>query len=373
MPFDLELGKQQNGLKDLGASNTERHEARAGMFMKTALCHMLGIEYPIIAAPMGPDLTGPELVAAVSNAGALGILQAQFLSPPLFREQIHRVRALTDKPFGVNLLLHFPVEDQVAVCLEEHVPILAFFWGDPTPYVERAHAAGVKVFHQVGSVPDAQRAAAAGVDVIVAQGVEAGGHVAGEVSTLVLVPRIVDAIAPRPVAAAGGIADARGLVAVLALGAQAAVLGTRFLASSESRAHPHYKEKLLDASEADTVRTILFGHGWPNAPHRTLRTAFVREWLGREARGQESRPDESVIGHTVIGGQPMPVLRFMGFPPNSDASGDIDSMDLLAGQSVGLIREIKPAGQIVDELVEEARQIISQRLAGLIATPTSGG
>jgi nitronate monooxygenase len=184
------------------------------------------------------------------------------------------VRALTAKPFGVNLLLHFPVEDQVAICLEERVPVLSLFWGDPTPYVGRAHAAGVKVFHQVGSVADAHRAASAGVDVIIAQGVEAGGHVAGEVSTLALVPRVVDAVAPRPVAA-GGIADARGVVAVLALGAQAAVLGTRFLASAESRAHPHYKQKLLEANEGDTARTILFGYGWPNAPHRTLRTAFV--------------------------------------------------------------------------------------------------
>lgn len=333
--------------------------------MKTPLCDTLGIEYPIIAAPMGPDLTGPELVAAVSNAGGLGILQAQFCAPPLFRAEIQRVRALTDKPFGVNLLLHFPIDDQVTVCLEERVPVLSLFWGDPTPYVERAHAAGVKVFHQVGSVADAQRAAAAGVDVVIAQGVEAGGHVAGEVSTLALVPRVVDAISPRPVVAAGGIADARGLVAVLALGAQAAVLGTRFLASSESRAHPHYKQKVLEASEADTVRTVLFGHGWPDAPHRTLRTAFVRQWLGQEGRGQESRPDEPVVGHTVIGGQPMPVLRFMGFPPNSNATGDLDSMDLLMGQSAGLISEIVPAGQIVRELVEEA-QIISRRLAQLI-------
>src|SRR5262245_56577783 len=293
--------------------------------MKTALCHMLGIEYPIVAAPMGPDLTGPETVAAVSNAGGLGILQAQFCAPLLFRDEIHRVRALTDKPFGVNLLLHFPVEDHVAVCLEERVPVLSLFWVDPTPYVEPAHAAGVNVFHQVGSVPDAQRAAAAGVDVIVAQGVEAGGHVAGEVSTLALLPRIVDAISPRPVAAAGGIADGRGVVAVLALGAPAAVLGTRFRASSESRAHPHYTQTVAEASEGDTVRTVLFGYGWPNAPHRTLQTAFVRQWLGQERRGQESRPDEPVVGWTVIGGQPMPVLRFMGYPPNADATGDIES------------------------------------------------
>jgi nitronate monooxygenase len=281
---------------------------------------LLGIEHPIIAAPMGPDLTGPELVAAVSNAGGLGILQAQLAPPPLFRREIQRVRERTDKPFGVNLILHFPIDEQVAICVEERVPIVSFFWGDPTPYVEHVHRGRAKVFHQVGSVADAQRAAEANVDVIIAQGVEAGGHIAGEVSTLALVPRVVDAVAPRPVAAAGGIADARGVVAALGLGAQAAVLGTRFLASAEARAHPDYKKKLLVANENDTVRTNLFGFGWPNAPHRTLRTKFVEDWLGDEARGQESRADEPVIGHTVIAGQHMPLLRLMGFPPNGDAA-----------------------------------------------------
>jgi nitronate monooxygenase len=338
--------------------------------MQTALCYHLGIQYPIIAAPMGPDLTGPEFVAAVSNAGGLGILQAQLCPPQFFRREIRRVRELTDKPFGVNLILHFPVEEHVVICLEERVPIISLFWGDPAPVVERAHGLGAKIFHQVGSVVDAENAAAAGVDVIIAQGIEAGGHVAGEVSTMALVPRVVDAVAPLPVAAAGGIADGRGIVAALALGAQAAVVGTRFLASTESRAHPHYKEKLLTATEEDTVRTTLFGFGWPNAPHRTLRTAFVEQWLGREARGQESRPDEPKIGETVIGGQPMPMLRFMGFPPNFDAKGDIDSMDLLAGQGVGLVRTVKPAAQIVHELVAEARQVISQRLIAIVANET---
>jgi NAD(P)H-dependent flavin oxidoreductase YrpB (nitropropane dioxygenase family) len=183
---------------------------------------------------------------------------------------------------------------------------------------------------------------------------------------LALIPRVVDAVAPRPVVAAGGIADARGVVAVLALGAQAAALGTRFLASTESRAHPRYKQRLLEANEAGTVRTILFGHGWPNAPHRTLRTAFVDQWSGQEARGQESRPDELAVGQTVIGGQAMPVQRFVSIPPNAEATGDIDAMALLAGQDVGLVRDIKPAGQIVHELVEEARHIIAQRLLGLV-------
>jgi nitronate monooxygenase len=336
--------------------------------MKTSLCQLLEIEYPILSAPMGPDLSGPELVAAVSNAGGLGILQAQLAPPPIFRREIQGVRELTDKPFAVNLLLQFPSENHLAICLEERVPILSLFWGDPAPWVERAHAGGMKILHQVGSVKEAERAAAAGIDVIIAQGVEAGGHIAGEVSTLALVPRVVDAVAPKPVAAAGGIADGRGLAAVLALGAQAALMGTRFLASDECRAHPRYKEKLLTAKECDTVRTTLFGFGWPNAPHRTLRTPFVDQWLPNEARGSECRPDEPVIGKATIAGQQMPLQRFMGFPPNRDVTGDLDAMDFLAGQGVGLVCEVKPAGEIVRELVEEARQVIMQRLPELAAS-----
>lgn len=329
--------------------------------MRTRITELLGIEHPIISAPMGPDMSGPELVAAVSNAGAFGLLQAQLAPPAVFRDEIRRTRDLTGQPFGVNLLLCFPIEEQVAICLEEKVTALSFFWGDASPYIQRAHDAGVLVVHQVGSVAAAQRSAQAGVDIIIAQGFEAGGHVEGETSTLVLLPQVLDAVSPTPVAAAGGIADARGVAAVLALGAEAAVLGTRFLATTESRAHPHYKQKLVDAIAEDTVHTTLFGYGWPNAPVRTLRTAFVDEWLGNTAQGQESRPDEPVVGHTTIAGREMPVLRFMGMPPNASSSGEIEMRSLLAGQGVGLIREIKPAADIVRELVAGTRHILVQR------------
>lgn len=330
--------------------------------LRTSLCDLLNIEFPIICAPMGPNITSLELAAAVSNAGGLGVISFGGYPPPLLQQEIRRLRGLTDKPFGVNLLLEFPVEEHVNLCVEERVPVLSFFWGDPSPYVERAHAAGVKVVDQVGSVEAAKRSVDAGVDVIIAQGAEAGGHIAGQVSTMALVPRVVDAVSPAPVAAAGGIADARGLVAALALGAEGVVLGTRFLATPEAWAHPVYKQKVLDATEEDTVRTTLFGHGWPNAPHRALRTAFVEEWLKDEARGSEQRADEPVIGETVFGGQRVPLQRFMGFPPSAEATGDVESMGMLAGQSVGLVREIKPAALIVKELIEGARQIIEQRL-----------
>lgn len=329
----------------------------------THLCKLLGIEEPILAAPMG-FLSGPELAAAVSNAGGLGIMSFNANPPPVLREEIRQLRSLTNKPFGVGVLLsgpHLPfsIEAIVDLCLEERVPVLLTFWGDPTPYVARAHAAGVKVIDQVGSVEAAQRAARAGVDAIVAQGVEAGGHIAGDVGTMALVPRVVDAAAPIPVAAAGGIADARGLVAALALGAQAVMIGTRLIATVEAYAHPVYKQKILEANEDQTVRTTLFGFGWPNAPHRTLRTPFVERWLPQEQRGSEQRPDEPGIGETKIGGQTVPLQRFMGFPPTPDASGDLESMDYLAGQGVGLVNEIKPAADVVKEFMEGARAILS--------------
>lgn len=325
--------------------------------LRTVLCDLLGVNYPILAAPMG-FVVGPELAAAVSNAGGLGILPFSGSPPITLRERIRHLRSLTDKPFGVNLLQHYPIKDHVEVCLEEKVLVLSFFWGDPSPYIKTAHDVGIKVINQVGSVHEAIASSRAGVDIIIAQGVEAGGHIAGEVTTISLVPRVVDSVSPVPVVAAGGIADGRGLVAALALGAEGVVLGTRFLATPESLAHPIYKQKVIEATEADTVRTTLFGYGWPNAPHRTLRTPFVEQWIGQEFRGNESRPDEPVIGETRIGDQSIQVLRFMGFPPSVDASGDIESMNFLAGQSAGLVNEIMPAQRIVKELVEEAGTII---------------
>jgi NAD(P)H-dependent flavin oxidoreductase YrpB (nitropropane dioxygenase family) len=247
------------------------------------------------------------------------------------------------------------------------VPVVSFSFGIREAWIERARAAGARVVQQVGSVAEARRAAAAGVDLIVAQGNEAGGHLAGTVATTVLVPRVVDAVTPTPVAAAGGIADARGVVAALALGAEAAVLGTRFLATTEAAAHALYKERVVAASEEDTVETLLFGGGWPDAPHRALRTAFVEEWRGREARGQEQRADEPVVGETTFAGRRIPVTRFASLPPIADATGDVESMALLAGQSVGLVHAIEPAAKVVADLIAGAERI-ADRLAALTAS-----
>ncbi|MBZ5611934.1 MAG: nitronate monooxygenase [Acidobacteriia bacterium] len=322
--------------------------------LRTAICDLLGIRYPIFCAPMG-FVTGAELAAAVSQAGGFGILQAGSRTPAALRVEIGRIRSLTDQLFGVNFIQHFPHDAGVDVCLEERVGAISFFWGDPRRFVERAHRQGVRVIDQVGSVEDARRDADSGVDIVIAQGFEAGGHVAGTVSTLALVPRVVDAIAPVPVAAAGAIADSRGIVAALALGAQAAVLGTRFLASLESTAHPEYKQRVVSAGESDTVHTTLFNREWPGAPHRVLRTPFVE-------RGDVSGSE--AIGRLSLGKDQVPLFAGTSIPPTSATTGEIDSMALYAGQGVGLVNQVQAASEIMRDLVAGAERILASLGAG---------
>jgi nitronate monooxygenase len=253
--------------------------------LTTPLCRTLGITAPIFSVGMGA-LAGPALAAAVSNAGGCGVLGRVSGAPTAhLRQQIRQVRELTDKPFGVNIILATLEAEWIDICLEERLPVLVFFWGDPRPYVEEAHRRGVKVFLQVSSVAEAQ--AAAGVDGIIAQGLEAGGHVRSTTALSTLLPAVVEAVSPTPVLAAGGIADGWGLVAALSLGTQAVSLGTRFLCSEEALAEPAYKERVVQSTAEDTVYTTLFNIGW-DAPHRILRNKLVAAWeaAGLPAPGQ---------------------------------------------------------------------------------------
>jgi len=327
--------------------------------ISTPLCDALGITHPIISAPMGPNLSDVDLAAAVSAAGGLGMLQAQLSPPEEMREKIREIRRRTGAPFGVNFILHFPSADGLAVCVEERVPVVTFFWGDPAPHIGPCHDAGITVGHQVGSAAAARDAADKGVDFVIAQGADAGGHLAGEVGTLALVPRVVDAAGGIPVVAAGGIADGRGVLAALALGAGAAMLGTRFLASAEANAHPDYKRRLVEAGETDTVRTTLFDAEWPDAPHRVLRTPFVEEWHNRPV-AERRAPDQPLIGETEVAGITHELRRFMGFPPCGAARGDVASMCFAAGQGVGLVDAVAPAAEIVATLIAEAEAALAR-------------
>lgn len=324
--------------------------------MKTALCTRLGIELPIVQAPMG-GAGGPALAAAVCNAGGLGMLALWHADADTMRRQIRETRALTSRPFGMNLNLEFRQEKRLAVCLEERVPIISFFWRDPIDLVPRAKEGGAIVMHTVGSAADAKRAVDAGVDIVIAQGWEAGGHVRGTVATMPLIPAVVDAVSPAPVVAAGGIADGRGLAAALALGASGVWIGTRFLASNEAAIHPRYRERILQADETDAIYLEdLFDARWPNAPHRTLRNQTVQTWeaTGRPPSGK--RPGEGeVIGTSRSIG---PIVRYQSYTPGDDAEGDIDAMSLWAGQSVGLVSKPQSAADIVREIAEQADSIL---------------
>jgi NAD(P)H-dependent flavin oxidoreductase YrpB (nitropropane dioxygenase family) len=251
--------------------------------LKTILCGDLGIEVPILSAPFGGGGAGRELASAVSNAGGLGLLGMGGMPAPLIREEIRETRALTSKPFGVGLLLPFVEGAEIETCVEERVPVLMLFWGDVRPHVEKANRAGIPVLVQVGSVDEAKDAAAAGASAVIAQGFEAGGHVRGTTSLAVLLPAVVEAVKPLPVIAAGGIANGRGVVAALALGAEAVMMGTRFVCSEESRASRKYKERIVRARAGDTVHTRLFDIGWPDVAHRVLRNKAIEEW---EAAGR---------------------------------------------------------------------------------------
>jgi nitronate monooxygenase len=312
--------------------------------MSTAVCELLGIERPIVQAPMAAV---PRLAAAVSNAGALGMVTLTWSADA--GAVVRETEALTARPFGGNFVLTEDHHRRLDQALEAGLRIVSFFWGDPGGYVERVHDAGGIVMHTVGSAEEARRAVASGVDVVVAQGWEAGGHVWGKVATLPLVPAVVDAVAPVPVIAASGIGDARGVAAVLALGAQAAWLGTRFLLAEEMPIHEEYRRRLIAAAETDPQwYPNLYEVGWPDSPHRALGNSTARAWeaAGRPSPGQ--RPGQGdVIAHFASGES---IVRYEPAPPMAGTTGEIEALSMWAGQGVALATKSQSAAEIVAEL-----------------------
>jgi enoyl-[acyl-carrier protein] reductase II len=325
--------------------------------LKTQLCTMLGIEKPIVQAGMG-YVARSELAAAVSKAGALGIIGASLISIEQLREEIRKTRDMTDKPFGVDILFATygrpspdprveeyttEVRKQIDVVFEERVPVLASGLGNPAPVVPQAHELGIKVISLVGNTKNAKRVAAGGVDVIVAQGYDGGGHT-GRVGTFSVVPAVVDCV-QQPVLAAGGIADGRGLVAALAMGAVGVWMGTRFVASREAFGHMNYKNRITEIDDEGTTRTRCF----TGKPCRVIKNRITVEW---EDRDEDIEPF------------PMQVLKiseYIGEDVYKAARlhGKIDIGSCAAGQSSALIHEVKGAGEIIDDIMSEADQILN--------------
>lgn len=314
----------------------------------TPLCALLGIEHPILNASMAGTATG-TLAAAVSEAGGFGMIGGSTPDGARWlREQIRIARSLTSRPFGVGFISSFPdTADLARVALEEGVAAINHSFADPTPFVAPAHAAGVKVFVQVQTLKQAVTAARAGADVIIAQGGEAGGH-AGALGTFALLPAVVDAVAPVPVIAAGGIADGRGLAAALLLGAQGAWMGTRFVTSQEWGGPSWEQAAVLAATADDTVQTRVYDliaeRPFPaDNPDRMLRNAFIDRWKGRET---EIPAQRAALHAEVAAGHERADLAVAG---------------VSAGVAAGLITSARPAGEIVRGIVQEAEDLLRAR------------
>jgi NAD(P)H-dependent flavin oxidoreductase YrpB (nitropropane dioxygenase family) len=308
--------------------------------LQTPVCALLGIELPIAQAGMS-TYTTPELVAAVSNAGGLGIIGGLFRDPDELSEQIRRVRELTTRPFGVNHVISQADQAAIDATIELRPPVLSLAWGRDAELTRRAHDAGMKVIHQVTSPEEAGQVASDGADVIVAQGTEGGGHVGG-MSTLPLVPQVIDVVNGKPVLAAGGIADGRGLAAALVLGAQGVLMGTRFLATPEASGHGHSKDVILNALGSQTVASKFFddvyGLRWPGALLRSIRNPLLDRWAQRQQdwalAAEQIRPSlEAAL-----------------------AAGDF----VIAGEAAGLIHDIVPAGELVARIAREAEELLGE-------------
>ncbi|HWL33955.1 MAG TPA: nitronate monooxygenase [Gaiellaceae bacterium] len=322
--------------------------------IRTAFTELVGIEHPVVSAGMGGGAAGGELAGAVSEAGALGIVGASWLTPERMQAEVERARTLTSKPIGINVLL-FGNEDLIEPLLELEPAVLSTAWPrddqDLRALFSQAHDRGVKVMHMVTALPDAVAAAEAGADVIVAQGTEGGGHV-GEIGTTVVVRQVVKAVAPVPVLAAGGFADGAGLASALGLGADGVLLGTRFLASAECDADAMYKDAVVACESEDTVLTTvldsLSGRDWPGAWSRAARTRFVEEWLGREPELRRRRAAVRARLAAAV------------------EDGDVEYQALWLGQSAGLVDSVEPAGELVHAIVAEAEAILRDRLPALL-------
>lgn len=323
----------------------------------TRICDLLGIRHPIVMGGMAgppPAPTSPGLVAAVCEAGGLGTLGLSLTPAEEVEGQIAAIRSATDKPFAVNFLM-FPLQEQALhAALEARPPIMAFAWARQDQaldgYFDRAKQAGCTVVYQAPTLAEARRAAEAGADVIVAQGTEGGGHV-GWMASMPLVPMIVDAVSPIPVLAAGGIADGRGLAAALALGADGALLGTRFLATEESPLHVNFKQAIVESDGHDTLLSeipdVARGRVWPGAMSRARHNAFISRWAGREWALRAAQPEVNAA-----------VTR-------ARLEGDIDEAPLWFGQDAGLIDRVEPVAVVMERMVSEAEALLGKVLPGL--------
>jgi NAD(P)H-dependent flavin oxidoreductase YrpB (nitropropane dioxygenase family) len=305
-----------------------------------------GIRLPIVQGPMGA-VAGPELVAAVSNAGGLGVLPVWTLPADRVADEVGRTRSLTTRPFGANFRADLEQTDHIRAALEAGVSIIHLFWGDPGPSMELVRRAGVKMMATVGDAQAARMAVDAGADALIAQGVEAGGHVLSEIPLRTLLEQVLAVAREVSVIAAGGLVDAEDVKEMLSLGAAGVLLGSRFVTTDESLAHDEYKQALVEAGEGATARSECFEIDWPDAPHRHLKNATFTAWDAAGRPGPGARPGE---GDVVLRAGADEIPRYSVMPPQRGMTGDIRGAVLYAGSGVGRIHSCAPAADVVSEL-----------------------
>jgi NAD(P)H-dependent flavin oxidoreductase YrpB (nitropropane dioxygenase family) len=332
--------------------------ATIGTSVETRLTTAFGLRHPLACAGLAFAGMTPPLCIAVAQAGALGAFGVGKLPPEAVEGSVAAIRAKTDGAININFITIFTSEEHIDLCVWLRPPVVSFHWGHPPrEWIQRLQAAGISVWEQVGSVVAAKLAVNDGVDVIIAQGSEAGGHNYGSLPIFALLPAIIDAVAPTMVLAAGAIADGRGVAGALALGADGVWVGTRLAATREGDIAPEYKARLVRAQSDDTVLTSLFGRDTLDFnPMRVLRNAIVNEYAGRENEAANDPQVQPIIGSMQLGGMDMPLRRFGNMVPMSSATGDMDQMPLLAGQGVGLIHDLPSAGDVIETMMADAAQ-----------------
>lgn len=314
----------------------------------------LNIKLPIWNAGMGMGMAGAALSSVVSNAGGLGVLGLGGMQPAAMRPVIAEMRVLTSRAFGVNFILPMMQDGQIDTCFDEQIPLMVLFWGDPSPFVNDAHRRDVMVVSQCGDVEEAVRAAEAGVDGVIVQGTEAGGHVKATRPLQEVLSETVKELGSVPVIAAGGIANGADIAAALKLGASAVSMGTRFVATDEALALDSYKSMVTNTESDQTVLTELFDQGWPNAAHRVIRNKAYDDWEAAGSPASGSRPDESqIIGKLGDGASAMEIPRFSVVPPMDNYHGDLSEAALYCGESCDRIDTIISTAKVMEQLVAE--------------------
>jgi len=314
----------------------------------------LNIKLPIWNAGMGMGMAGAALSSVVSNAGGLGVLGLGGMPPQAMRPVIAEMRELTTRAFGVNIIMPMMQDGQIETCFDENIPLMVLFWGDPAPYINDAHKRGVLVVSQCGDVEEAVRAAEAGVDGVIVQGTEAGGHVKATRPLHIVLRETVKELGSVPVIAAGGIATGADIAQALKLGASAVSMGTRFVTTDEALALESYKSLITESQSSQTVLTELFDMGWPNAAHRVIRNKAYDEWEAAGSPPTGTRPDENlIIGELGDGANAVEIPRFSVVPPIDNYHGDLSEAALYCGESCDRIDTIISTEKVMDQLVAE--------------------